>query len=180
MGDPSHGGRRAWRCWGTLPGHGTLVRCAAFRPDGLLLATGDYDGAVKLWHTPRAPETTPGPLRKFRCLATLSAGVEVPALAFGRGAHLGVLVAATREGEVHSWDTHALLPVQPSLEPDHREVLRGGGWGGGSPLSPLDADARSDDPFASPARSPFDRPTPPRPPPAPRAPPATPPTARRK
>jgi WD40 repeat protein len=38
----------------TLWGHAEAVRCLAFAPDGAWLATGSFDGTVKLWPLPRA------------------------------------------------------------------------------------------------------------------------------
>ncbi|KAJ1493356.1 hypothetical protein T484DRAFT_1768872 [Baffinella frigidus] len=87
--------------------HTTHVRAVAFRPDGLLLATSSYDGQI------------PEPQRKFKCIETLTAGCDVPSLSFGRGKNNGILVAATRKGEVFTWDTAPFLPMMATLEPDH-------------------------------------------------------------
>lgn len=32
-----------------LEGHGNTISCVEFSPDGKLLASGDYDGLVKIW-----------------------------------------------------------------------------------------------------------------------------------
>jgi WD40 repeat protein len=37
----------------TLTGHEGTVTCAAFSPDGTLLATGSHDGTVKIWNVPQ-------------------------------------------------------------------------------------------------------------------------------
>ncbi len=36
----------------TLSGHEANVQSVAFSPDGVWLASGDQDGAIKLWHVP--------------------------------------------------------------------------------------------------------------------------------
>ncbi|GAB4471442.1 MAG: hypothetical protein Kow00124_08490 [Anaerolineae bacterium] len=55
----------------TLRAHGEAVRCAAFSPDGSLLASGAADGLIRLW---AMPDTSPagtlkGHTRAVRCLS---------------------------------------------------------------------------------------------------------------
>ncbi len=54
----------------TLRAHGEAVRCAAFSPDGSLLASGAADGMIRLWAMPDASPagTLKGHTRAVRCL----------------------------------------------------------------------------------------------------------------
>ncbi len=76
----------------TLTGHHGTVNCAAFSPDGKLLATGSHDGTVRIWEMARRT-----------CVATLNATTfAVWSVAFtpdGKG-----LMAASND-KVQFWDT---------------------------------------------------------------------------
>jgi WD40 repeat protein/serine/threonine protein kinase/tetratricopeptide (TPR) repeat protein len=86
-------------CSPLLP-HANYVAALAFRPDGKVLATGDYSGLVHIWDTETG--TRPGP--------PLAAGSIVVSLAFSPNGQL--LAAGTAEPRHRAvlWDLEAGLP----------------------------------------------------------------------
>jgi WD40 repeat protein len=55
--DPETGAVRS-----KLKGHTNRIRSIAFSPDGKLLASGSYDGTVRLWEEKLYPRPHPPPL----------------------------------------------------------------------------------------------------------------------
>ena len=117
----------SWRCLSarakgdqiaTLSGHGWIVTCASFSPDGSILATGSQDQTVKLWD----------PFRRT-LLATLPHAGAVWSLGFTPDGKL--LMSAASDGKVRFWDVAskqvvesfpgriaALSPVAPLVATD--------------------------------------------------------------
>ena len=80
----------------TLTGHTKQVSCVAYSPDSKLIATGSYDGTIRLWDATTGTHQT-----------TLAAAVGgVRALAYSPDGN--IIVCGGGNGNVQLWDTQTL------------------------------------------------------------------------
>lgn len=77
-------------CLSTLEGHNESVLCVAFSHDSKLLASGSWDGTIRLWET----DTD-------HCKAVLQIGKRVHSLAFS---HDSRILASASSHSIHLWD----------------------------------------------------------------------------
>ena len=80
-------------------GHFASITCAAFRPDGKVLATGSPDKNIKLWDVSNGRE-----------FSTIRAQAAVEALAFTQNGE--ALVYATEDGQLTVWDVAGAREVR--------------------------------------------------------------------
>ena len=120
----------------TFEGHRSNVLSIAYSPDGTLLASGSYDGTVRLWNVATG-----------RNIAIFKAAGEVPSVAFSPE---GTIVAAgTSSGVVELWAVPSTAlesnnpPVFTEGHITTRTVNETASIGGsiGTPVSATDADA---------------------------------------
>jgi serine/threonine protein kinase len=89
--------RRKTASFSRFDGHDGLVNCAAFSPDGSLLASGGVDGTIRIWLVDDGTEI----------LVLEGSGKPVCSVAFGLDG--GVLFSGGEDGILRRW--HAALPV---------------------------------------------------------------------
>jgi len=87
----------------SLEGHVGELSGVAFRRDGVLLASSDMDGDVRLWHA----------AGDWECLVRCSAGHrQARAAVFGCGESAGQFMCSDETGRVRVWDTCEVKPLE--------------------------------------------------------------------